>query len=210
MRLAFSERSLVALNFLLIAGSAYFAARSVNDLLATRLIVVPHASPIAPAPPPSPSLSRQAYDLIVQRDIFNHLKVQPAVSPPPEAVVMDLHLKLVGTSHLTRTKPFAILEDDNTHIQTLYKLGDQVPDAGDLASIEKAEVVINHNGHLVTLKIPEEPLSSGVSNATRLPNTAPGLYRRARGHRGPRRFGLKHYNSLNRSQRLRGFPENRR
>ena len=184
MRLTFSERYLVALNFLLIAGCAYFAARSMNDVLARWLMVVPPASRIAPAgPPPSFPRSRQTYDLIVQRDIFNFnaVKAPLAVSPPPVEAALDLHLKLVGTSHLTRTKPFAILEGDNSHIQALYQLGDQVPDAGELIAIEKAQVVINHDGHLVTLKFPEELQTSDVLTPAAAPT------------RAARRLGLDRY-----------------
>lgn len=161
MRLTFSERYIVVLNFLLIAGCAHFAARSVNDLLSRRLIVVPPAPRIAFVLPP-PALSRQAYDLIVQRDIFNAVGAQAVVVPPPPPVPLDLHLKLVGTSHLTHAKPFAIIEDDNSHIQALYQLGDLIPYAGVLVGVEKSQVVINHDGHIVTLKIPEEPLTSEV------------------------------------------------
>jgi general secretion pathway protein C len=188
MRLTFSDRYLVALNFLLIVGCAYFAARSMNGLLTRWLIVVPPAPHIAPAPPSSPPSSRQAYDLIVQRDIFNFnvVKAQPAVSLPPEAAV-DLHLKLVGTSHLTRTKPFAIIEDDNSHIQALYRLGDQVPDAGELTAIEKAQVVIDHDGHLVTLKIPDELQTSDAPAPARHRARRPGLDRYIR------RIGRNHF-----------------
>lgn len=187
MRLTFSERYVVTLNFLLIAGCAYFAARSMNDLLTRWLIVVPPAPRIVPAPPPFPPRSRQAYDLIVQRDIFNAVKAQPAVAPPAEPPPMDLHLKLVGTSHLTHMKPFAIIEDDNSHIQALYRLGDQVPDAGEITAIAKAEVVINHDGHLVTLKIPDEPLTWEVSTPVPAPS------RTAMRHRASRRLALDRY-----------------
>jgi len=188
MRLTFSERYLVALNFLLIAGSAYFAARSMNDLFARWFIVVPPAPHIAPAPPPSPPLSRQSYDLIVQRDIFNAVKIQPVVALPPSAPALDLHLKLVGTSHLTRTKPYAIVENDISRVQELYQLGDRVADAGELIAIKKAEIVINHNGQLITLKIDEEPLTSAVLTP------APAPYRASRRHRaGKRLAGFSRY-----------------
>jgi hypothetical protein len=139
MRLISSQRYVGALNFILIAGCSYIAARSVNYLLGRQLIVVQPAPYTAPATPLSPSLSRQEYDLIGQRDIFNAVKAQPPISLPPEAAV-DLHLRLVGTSHLTRTKPLAIIEDDNSHVQALYQLGDQVPHAGELTAVEKALV----------------------------------------------------------------------
>jgi general secretion pathway protein C len=176
MRLISSQRYVVALNFILIAGCSYIAARSVNDLLGRQLIVVPPVPHIAPATPLSPSLSRQESDLIGQRDIFNAVKAQPPISLPPEAAV-DLHLRLVGTSHLTRTKPLAIIEDDKSHVQVLYQLGDQVPHSGELTAVEKDLVVINHNGHPVTLKIHDELQPSHAS----MP--APGPIKVAQGFR---------------------------
>jgi general secretion pathway protein C len=158
MRLTFSERYVVALNFLLIAGCAYFAARSLNDIVARRLIVVPPApAPAAAARPPA-QLTRADYDLIVQRDIFNAVKPQAAPPPPapPQATAADLHIKLVGTSHLSWNKPFAVFEDNNTHDQSIYRQGDQIPDAGELLSVEKSKVVINHNGTQVTLEMPTD------------------------------------------------------
>ena len=174
MRLIFSERYVVAFNFVLIAGCAYLASRWVNEFIARRFLVVPPAPRIAPATSSSPSLSRQAYDLIGRRDIFNAVKAQPAVSPPPQAAV-DLHLRLVGTSHLTSIKPFAIIEDDNSHVQALYQLGDQVPNAGELTAVEEALVVIIHNGHPVTLNISDELQTSQTSMPAPALRVAGGL-----------------------------------
>ncbi len=51
------------------------------------------------------------------------------------------------------TKPFAILEDNNTHDQAVYQLGNQIPDAGELTAVKKTEVTIDHNGTRITLDI---------------------------------------------------------
>lgn len=173
MRLTFSERYVVALNFLLIAGCAYFAARSFNDIVARRLTAVPPAPRIAaPARVPR-ELSRTAYDVIVQRDIFNAVKQEAPPPPPPQASASDLHIKLVGTTHLSWTKPFAVFEDQNTHDQQIYRQGDQIPDAGELLTVEKSQVVINHNGTQVTLEMPTDQGDAGSAPAPAVPEPAP-------------------------------------
>jgi general secretion pathway protein C len=144
----------VALNFLLIAGCAYFGARAVNDTVARRLIVIPPA-PNATLGRPGPiQHPRDVYNVIVDRDIFNAVKQEAAPPPPPsEPPPADLHLKLVGVSLPSWTRPFAILEDNNTHDQAVYQLGNQIPDAGELTAVSKTKVTINHNGTLVTLEM---------------------------------------------------------
>jgi general secretion pathway protein C len=118
---------------------------------------VPPAPRIAAAARRPPELTRTAYDIIVNRDIFNAVKQQAAAPPPPpQAPAADLHIKLVGTSHLTWTKPFAVFEDQNTHDQAIYRQGDQIPDAGELLSVAKTKAVILHNGAQVTLEMPTE------------------------------------------------------
>ncbi len=163
MRLTFSERYVVVLNFLLIAGCAYCAARSVNDLVARRLIAIPPAPRIVASEHGPIQLSRADYDLIVQRDVFNEVKQPEALPPPPPAQpgLPDLHVKLVGTSHLSWTKPFAILEDNNTHDQAIYQLDDHIPDAGILVAVEKTRVTIDRNGTRVNLDIPTDDLNAG-------------------------------------------------
>ncbi|SRR5579875_2120518 len=172
MRLTFSERYVVALNFLLIAGCAYFAARSFNDLIARRLTVIPPAPEITSIGPPRQELSRAAYDIIVQRDIFNAVKPQAAVvPPPPQPTPADLHIKLIGTTLLSWTTPFAVFEDNNSHEQSIYRQGDQIPDAGELVSVAKTKAVINHNGTLITLEMPTDQAESGPGPA--MPTAAP-------------------------------------
>lgn len=151
-----TERHITALNFLLVAALAYFAALSVNDIVARSLAPVPAAlrgeralAHEGPAVHP-----RAYYEAIVKRDIFN-LVPQPEAAAP--VVNIDLHLKLLGTSELTLKKPFAVLEDQSG-IQSLYRLGDDVPGAGKLVAVEKNRVVIDHGGRRVAIEIPQEPM----------------------------------------------------
>jgi general secretion pathway protein C len=173
MRLTFSERYVVALNFLLIAGCAYFAARSVNDIIARRLIVIPPAPRVAVAARAPREVPRTAYDFVVERDIFNSVKQQAAPPPQqPQTTATDLHIKLVGTSHLSWTKPFAAFEDQNTHDQAIYRQGEQIPDAGELISVEKSKAVINHNGTQITLEM-QNDLADAGSPTQAMPEPAP-------------------------------------
>ncbi|MGO9059839.1 MAG: type II secretion system protein GspC [Candidatus Binataceae bacterium] len=197
MRLTFSERYVVALNFLLIAGCAYFAARAANDLVARHLIVIPPPPLIAAAQHAPIQLSRADYDLVVQRDVFNEVKVVEAPPPPPapQATATDLHVKLVGTSHLSWTKPFAILEDNNTHDQAVYQLGDQIPDAGQLVAVERSRVTIDHNGTRINLDIPTDQPDTGMAQAPvpvpMVPAFPPRFGRRDVRRIGPNEFAIE-------------------
>jgi len=153
MGLNLSERYLTALNVLLIAAIAYMAALSVNDVIASRL-----ASGIRVAPAPNPvalakeeTFQREHYSAIVSRNIFAPPRIdQPAPAPPP----IDLHLKLLGTSLQTKEKPWAILLDERTNQQALYRLDDDIPDAGKLVTVEKSRVFIDVQGKRIALEIP--------------------------------------------------------
>ena len=155
MRIHLSDRYVTVLNFALIAAIAYFAALSADDLIAGRL-----ATGSAAEPPTrmarhlvTTNLSRASYSVIAERDVFNSVKqATPAVAP----VATNLHIKLLGTSELTAAKPFAIIEDDSSHQQSLYRLGDEIPDAGTLVKVERKRVLINHQGEIVALEISDK------------------------------------------------------
>ncbi len=158
MRARLSEYHVVGMNFVLLAALAYFAALTVNDFVARRLIDSLSAEPAAPAVhrPVLRHNSRAAYATIAQRDVFNSVK-ETKLAPAP--VATDLHIKLLGTSQLTRDRPFAVIEDDSRQ-QALYRLGDEIPDAGRLVAVEKKRVIIHHEGRNVALEIGEEQLTS--------------------------------------------------
>src|SRR5438105_7853642 len=145
MELRLSERHLIALNFLLVAILAYFAAVSVNDIIALRLA----PAPAMPAPAnttahaPTTAHPRGYYQDIVNRDIFHHTPVE---APAPAApVVEDLHLTLLAVSIATGGKSFAIIED-RTGQQAIYRVGEYVPNAGTLIQVDSKRAVIDRNG----------------------------------------------------------------
>ncbi|MGH7907624.1 MAG: type II secretion system protein GspC [Candidatus Binataceae bacterium] len=173
MELGFSERYLAILNFALIALLAYVAALCVNHLIASRFA---GNGEIAEAPAISvrrhaAAYSRASYDAIVKRDIFN-LVPRKTVRAAPAPIARDLHIKLLGTSHATRAKPFAIVEDQQTGTQALYRPGDIIPNAGRVTEIRRSSIIIDRNGKLVTLKMPESLLGASASSSSRAgPNT---------------------------------------
>ncbi|HEY6395395.1 MAG TPA: type II secretion system protein GspC [Candidatus Binataceae bacterium] len=155
MAFRLSQRHIIAINVLLVALIAYFAARSINDIIQRRLAPEPAAvrAPADVATAPSTAHSRAYYDQVVKRDVFN---LAPQQAAPVETQV-DLHLKLLGTTQLTLAKPFAIIEDASGN-QTLYRVGDDVPGAGRLVSVEKNRAIIERGGRRIALVIPDSDL----------------------------------------------------
>jgi general secretion pathway protein C len=151
MELRFTQRHVVALNILLIAGVVYFAARCVNDFVLRRMTV--DTAPVATTAAPksfSGAKTRNYYDAIVKRDVFN--LVPQEIGPAP-VVVEDLHLKLLGTSLISKSKPYAIVEDQQGN-QSLYQVGEDIPDAGRLVSVERTRAIIDRGGTRVAIEIP--------------------------------------------------------
>ncbi len=162
MRIRLTDRYVTVLNVVLIAAFAYFAALSANDLISRGVAT----NPVEPTTRTArhavtANLSRASYSAIAERDVFNSVKQGP---PPAVPVAANLHIKLLGTSHLTAAKPFAIVEDENNHRQDLYRLGEEIPDAGTLVAVEKKRVLINRQGQVMSLEIPESSTPSGPAS----------------------------------------------
>jgi general secretion pathway protein C len=176
----------------LIAAIAYFAALSVNDVITARLHPIAAAPPMAPPRTPRAATvhPRSHYEAIARRDIFN-LEPPPAKVEAPAPVTHDLHIKLLGTSLITGSKPFAIIEDSNTGQQLLYRVGDNIPDAGRLVQVKRSSVIIDQGGQLVTVTMESnEPVPSSA------PAQGPARMRHFRGLRGGnavRRLGSNRY-----------------
>jgi general secretion pathway protein C len=150
------ERYIYALNALLVACIAYFAALAVSDMIRMRLAVNvvpgPATRSLSGGQELDAAAPRAAYQAIVQRDIFN---LAPAPEAPP-VETEDLNITLLGTSHLSSgLRPYAIIETQSGE-QSLYRLGETIPDVGRLVQIEKNRVVVVHNGHRVAIEIPHD------------------------------------------------------
>jgi general secretion pathway protein C len=151
MQLRFSQIHVTILNFVLIAALAIVSAMCVRDIIARSVANEPDS--------PASSNGRRAtlgartrayYDQIVKRDIFNET---PQQSGPAPVVEEDLNIKLIGTSILSRSKPYAIIEDPSGE-ESLYQVGEDIPDAGKLVSVETSRAIIDRGGHRVAIEIP--------------------------------------------------------
>ena len=171
MTLRFSERYVMALNLLLIAILAYFLALSVNDVILGRVAggESAHLPSLLGAERSAPlARPRAFYDAISRRDIFNLVPVTEA----PAVVATNLHIKLLGTSSLTLSQPFIIVEDDSTHEQSLYRMGDDIPDAGKLVGVYQDHAIILHQGRRTKLEMPAD--QNGVPSELPGPFGLPG------------------------------------
>jgi hypothetical protein len=159
MTLRLSERYVTALNLLLIAILAYFLALSVNDIVLGRVADASAHLPSLVGPEPSAPVAhpRGYYNGIARRDIFNLVPVTEA----PAEVATNLHIKLIGTSMLTLSQPFIIVEDDNSHEQSLYRMGDEIPDAGKLVGVHKDHAIVLHQGRRTKLEMPTDENGNG-------------------------------------------------
>lgn len=172
MTLNLPERYTMMLNVLLVAAIAYFAALSVSDLFAMRLAgnAVPPATNDEGAGADSGQAHPQGYyQLIVRRDIFN---LRPAADVAQNAAQVapednDLRITLLGTSHISGSRAFVIIEDQNGD-QVLYRQGDMIPDAGEILTIGHERAVILHNGHQIPIEIPS------LGGEPEAPGEAPG------------------------------------
>jgi len=197
MELRFSQQHVTALNILLFTALMYFASQCVIDIVQRRLSTdndAPVAASIAPRPA-SGVRTRTYYDAIVKRDIFN---LVPQNNAPAPVVAEDLHLKLLGTSLLSKSQPYAILEDQAGN-QSLYQVGQDVPDAGRLVSVEPNRVIIDRSGRRVAIDIPpsEIPeaapsrlggpinLPRGIAMPHGIPNNIPDMMQRHMRRRRP-------------------------
>jgi general secretion pathway protein C len=191
MELRFSQWHVTALNCLLIVAFGYFAAQSVNDIY-KRTISADADAPVAESIAPRPASgirTRTYYDTIVKRDIFN---LVPQNNAPAPVVAEDLHLKLLGTSLLSKSQPYAILEDQAGN-QSLYQVGEDVPDAGRLVSVEANRVIIDRGGRRVAIDIPPSQLGGpmalrrgAIAMPRGIPNNIPDMMQRhMRRHRPP-------------------------
>ncbi len=160
MELHLSDRHIVALNLLLVTILAYFGALALNDVVGLRNASADNPAISAralAADDGSLNRPRSEYQMIVERDIFN-IEAPPA--PPPQVVEEDIHLTLVGVSQLTKGKPYAIVADARGE-QSVYRVGEIIPDTGKLLEVDKDRAIVEHDGKQVVLEIPKDDMGGG-------------------------------------------------
>jgi type II secretory pathway component PulC len=153
MQLRFSQIHVTILNFVLVAALALVSAMTVRDVIVRRVANEPETTTGGMAlghKGLTGVRNRAYYDLIVKRDIFNEAPQEAAPAAPVEE---NLNLKLIGTSLLSRSKPYAIIEDP-TGNESLYQVGEEIPDAGKLVGVEVNRAIIERGGRQVAIEIP--------------------------------------------------------
>ncbi|MGB8413695.1 MAG: type II secretion system protein GspC [Candidatus Binatus sp.] len=187
MEIRFTQLHVTILNFVLVGALAIVSAMCVRDIIERSVSnepAVPAAS--AAAPKAAGPHARAYYDAIVKRDIFNEV---PQESGPAPVVEEDLHLKLIGTSLQSKSKPYVIVEDDH-NTESLYQMGEDIPDAGKLVAVETSRAIIDRDGHRVAIEIAASEIaevpSSALSSAIKSPRQR-GVHPAIR--RGPHGFG---------------------
>jgi general secretion pathway protein C len=155
MNLRFSQIHVTILNFVLVAMLAIVSAMCVRDIIARSVSNESDAPTITSMRKSATGVRTRAYyDQIVKRDIFNET---PQASGPAPVVEADLNLKLIGTSLASKSKPYAIIEDPAGN-ESLYQVGEDIPDAGKLVSVERNRAIIDRNGKRVAIEIPSTDL----------------------------------------------------
>lgn len=182
-----SERYVLIINLLIgVVLIPYFLALGVSDTIKLHYAgnVLPGSSEYAHSRSRAAvdmPRSRAYYDVIARRDIFNLAPARQAAPPPVENE--NLNIRLIGTSQQSSGSPYAIIEDTGGN-QLLYRLGDEIPNAGKLLEVSKNRVIILHNGHRVALELPHDEPVQGVPLTPR-----PGMIQQFRRGR-PGRMGL--------------------
>ena len=170
-----SKTLLVCARLLLLALFAYFSALTVNSVVAAWLtppssVQGPDESLPSPTTRFTPPLS--SYTIIYTRDIFNSVKA-PVQTQVPVVAANNSAFKLWGTAVRERERAFAIIEDQGTHVQGLYREGEMVAPGVTLVQVSWDQVTLERNGRRETLTLPTEapaaPTQPVVTAATPAP-----------------------------------------
>lgn len=177
------KRIVVAI-YLCLCGSV--VAHSANALVANALYLPPDrssssvpASGASSAPDPADT-PQQSIKVILQSGLF---LLPPGASmesaggapppPPPPPLEVARKVSLSGTVRGTQRGMMAILEDLASKKQSLYRLGEAVPNVGELAAIEKDRVLFREGTREEWLELGAVHTSHGVAPGTALPPPVP-------------------------------------
>ena len=166
-------------NLLLVAAGIYFGVTIFYTALTARLDGGPAAAPAAggpePGEAPEPAAALAEYGRIVSRNLFNS-GTKPLGAAAEEAPALDidklkqteLKLKLWGTVFTPDGQSYAVIEDQKTREQTLYRPGDALQNAA-VKMVLRQKVVLTVEGRDEVLAM-EEP---GVTRAGAPPRPEP-------------------------------------
>jgi general secretion pathway protein C len=156
------KRYLTLLNFMLIGTLVYFSITAFYKITTARLdrsepIPVGSSKVSLPTEEKLPQLSH--YHPIIERNLFN-TKAKSDMIPGTVKVETlkqtDLKLKLWGTATGSEEGTYAVIEEENTRKQNLYRVGDTIQNAI-VKMVLREKVVLIVNGKDEVLEIEKIP-----------------------------------------------------
>jgi general secretion pathway protein C len=161
--------------FFLLALLSYFSALAVNNVVAAWLTLPPSVQQLEESLPPpttrfTPPLS--SYTIVYTRDIFNSIKA-PVQTEALVVATNNSAFKLWGTAVRERERAFAIIEDQSTHVQGLYREGEMVAAGVTLVQVGWDQVILDRNGRRETLTLPTD--APGVPTQPMVTAATPAL-----------------------------------
>lgn len=163
-------------NALLTVALGVVSARTVAGAIERRLETPPGPAVVARAPAPAAVAPRApvGYGVIVERNLFDSkhpggvVEAPPAAGgpagPTPPAPLPPLNARLIGTV-LGVAGGYAIIEDQTTRRQELYRLNETVLRDAKLVAIERERVRLRRGGQTEVLELAfvERPATAGVA-----------------------------------------------
>ena len=134
-----------------LAGSAvpvsYSPAQSAEDLRRSGLFVLP--------PPPQEPRNQNG-------------SAGPAGAPVRASLGAASKIRLIGVVMGDQRGIFAIVEEQSSKNQALYRLHDRIPDLGEVTDIQRNSIVIRQGNleELVGLSLPDKPFTPGTGAPT--------------------------------------------
>ncbi len=164
-----SPRTLVTTSQLALLGlAAFLSASTVNAWIAGRFRNHPTLTSIeVPAEAPANKRLLAYYAPITAKDIFNPPR---AAEPDAQAQTLPLNAKLLGTAPGAGIDSFAVIQDEGSKAQQLYRVGDKLQNRT-LAGVEWDRVVLKSAQGEEILKIVEPPGKPSVPAAVPAPGS---------------------------------------
>jgi len=161
------KRYLWIKNLLFLTLCAYLTAqignRIVLNLLPEETVQEQFARPAGPAADPMKPRTLKSYDVISGRNIFNSDQtgkgIQDGLNLPKSTAPLkktELSVKLIGTVVGTPDTSFAIIEDQKTSKQELFRIDDMIQDSARVMEIARCRVVVLRDGTQEILECPDE------------------------------------------------------
>jgi general secretion pathway protein C len=154
-----------AARFVLLTCLAYFGALAVNSTLALWLTPPPYTLQSEGSLPPPVSQSRpplSSYAVIHTHDIFNAVKAPVQSEGLVVAPSSNGAFTLWGTALNEGQRAFAILEDQGTHTQKLYREGEEIAPGVMLVQVSWDRVIVERDGRQEILMLSPESLPTAT------------------------------------------------